>query len=192
MSESSVSRRLIDSISTITATNVSTVFAMYITAGPIIMRTALRSLVARDIRSPVRLRWKYAGSNCCRRAKKSLRRSNSMSREAPIMIRRCRKRNTPPTAARPSSAGRVEPHLGLRDAAVQIVDGAFQDPRTGQADGRGDENDHESGRRKKVRNWARYPTRRGGRRTSRSHSCRMGQKATSPPPRRQRSPRGPP
>ena len=28
----------------------------YITAGPTIMRTALRSLVARDIRSPVRLR----------------------------------------------------------------------------------------------------------------------------------------
>ena len=33
--------------------NVSTVLAVYITAGPIIMRTAPRSLVARDIRSPV-------------------------------------------------------------------------------------------------------------------------------------------
>ena len=29
------------------------------TAGPIIMRTAFRSLVARDIRSPVRCAWKY-------------------------------------------------------------------------------------------------------------------------------------
>ena len=40
-------------------TNVSTVFAEYITAGPIIIRTAFRSLVARDIRSPVRCVWKY-------------------------------------------------------------------------------------------------------------------------------------
>jgi len=37
-----------------TTMNVSAVVAEYITAGPIIMRTALRSLVARDIRSPVR------------------------------------------------------------------------------------------------------------------------------------------
>ena len=28
--------------------------------GPIIIRTAFRSLVARDIRSPVRCAWKYA------------------------------------------------------------------------------------------------------------------------------------
>ncbi len=58
MSDSSVSRRLSDSITQMTAMNVSTVFDMYMIAGPIIMRTALRSLVARDIRSPVRLRWK--------------------------------------------------------------------------------------------------------------------------------------
>jgi hypothetical protein len=35
--------------------------AVYITAGPMSMRTALRSFVARDIRSPVRLRWKVVG-----------------------------------------------------------------------------------------------------------------------------------
>ena len=34
--------------------------AEYMTAGPIIMRTAFRSFVARDIRSPVRCAWKYA------------------------------------------------------------------------------------------------------------------------------------
>ena len=34
------------------------VFAEYMIDGPIIMRTALRSLVARDIRSPVRCAWK--------------------------------------------------------------------------------------------------------------------------------------
>ena len=53
----SVSRASIDSISTIATTNTRTVFAEYMTAGPIIMRTAFRSLVARDIRSPVRRAW---------------------------------------------------------------------------------------------------------------------------------------
>ena len=38
-------------------TKTSTVLAEYMIAGPIIMRTALRSLVARDIRSPVRRAW---------------------------------------------------------------------------------------------------------------------------------------
>ena len=53
----SVSRASIDSIRTIATTNTRMVFAEYMTAGPIIMRTALRSLVARDIRSPVRRAW---------------------------------------------------------------------------------------------------------------------------------------
>ena len=51
------------------------------TAGPIIIRTAFRSLVARDIRSPVRCAWKYASGSSWRCAKKSLRRSYSMSRD---------------------------------------------------------------------------------------------------------------
>ena len=46
-------------ISVSATTNVSSVFAEYMIDGPIIMRTAFRSLVARDIRSPVRCAWKY-------------------------------------------------------------------------------------------------------------------------------------
>ncbi len=53
----SVSSASIDSINRIATTKTRTVLAEYITAGPIIMRTALRSLVARDIRSPVRRTW---------------------------------------------------------------------------------------------------------------------------------------
>ena len=53
----SVSRRSIVIISAIATANTSTVCAEYMIAGPIIMRTAFRSLVARDIRSPVRRSW---------------------------------------------------------------------------------------------------------------------------------------
>ena len=53
-SETSVSHRSIDHIMPSATTNVSSVLAEYMTEGPIIIRTALRSLVARDIRSPVR------------------------------------------------------------------------------------------------------------------------------------------
>ena len=58
MSESSVSRASIASISASATTKVRSVLAEYMIDGPIIMRTAFRSLVARDIRSPVRLAWK--------------------------------------------------------------------------------------------------------------------------------------
>src|SRR4029077_17137274 len=50
-------------------TKVSSVFAEYMIDGPIIMRTAFRSLVARDIRSPVRWAWKYERGSVCRCAK---------------------------------------------------------------------------------------------------------------------------
>ncbi len=53
-----VSHGSIDSISTVAIAKMRTVLTEYITAGPIIIRTALRSLVARDIRSPVRRAWK--------------------------------------------------------------------------------------------------------------------------------------
>jgi hypothetical protein len=53
-----VSRASIENISVNDATNPMIVFAEYITEGPIIIRTALRSLVARDMRSPVRCVWK--------------------------------------------------------------------------------------------------------------------------------------
>ena len=57
MSAISVRRASIDDIRMIATANTRMVLAEYITAGPIIMRTALRSLVARDIRSPVRRAW---------------------------------------------------------------------------------------------------------------------------------------
>ena len=53
-----VSRKSIQNMIPTAMTKPSTVLAKYITAGPTIMRTAARSLVARDMRSPVRLAWK--------------------------------------------------------------------------------------------------------------------------------------
>ena len=99
MSDSSVSRASIASIIASATTNVSSVFAEYMIDGPIIMRTAFRSLVARDIRSPVRCAWKYAERQRLRCAKKSFRMSYSMSRDAPIRMRRIQNRKTPPTQA---------------------------------------------------------------------------------------------
>ena len=104
MSDSSVNRTLIDSISPIATTNVRPVLAVYMTAGPIIIRTALRSFVARDIRSPVRFRWKKSSESRCRHAKKSFRRSYSMSRDAPTITRRIRNRKKPPPAASRSNS----------------------------------------------------------------------------------------
>ena len=90
----------------------SAVLAEYMTAGPIIIRTAFRSLVARDIRSPVRCAWKYDSGSSCRCAKKSFRRSYSMCRETPMMMRRIRNRNDAADRARwPSSAPRVDDEL---------------------------------------------------------------------------------
>jgi hypothetical protein len=54
MRASSVNRASRAIISARATTNVNSVLAAYITEGPIIIRTALRSFVARDIRSPVR------------------------------------------------------------------------------------------------------------------------------------------
>ncbi len=53
----SVRRASIESMRMIATTKTRMVFAEYMIAGPIIMRTALRSFVARDIRSPVRRAW---------------------------------------------------------------------------------------------------------------------------------------
>ena len=50
-----------DSIRTRATTKVIEVEAAYMIAGPASMRTADRSFVARDIRSPVRLAWNHAG-----------------------------------------------------------------------------------------------------------------------------------
>ena len=56
-SATAVSHGSMPTIRTIANRNVMTVLAEYMTAGPIIIRTALRSLVARDMRSPVRRAW---------------------------------------------------------------------------------------------------------------------------------------
>jgi hypothetical protein len=58
MSAMSVSRTSIENIRINATTITMIVVDEYMTAGPIIIRTALRSLVARDIRSPVRRAWK--------------------------------------------------------------------------------------------------------------------------------------
>ena len=104
ISATSVSRRSIDTISAIATTKRISVLAAYITAGPIIMRTAFRSLVARDIRSPVRRAWKYDSGSRWSCAKKSFRRSYSIWRETPMMMRRMRNRNDRAAAATASSS----------------------------------------------------------------------------------------
>ncbi len=56
----------------------------YITAGPATMRSARRSLVARAISSPTGKRWKNGAERSIRCPKRSLRRSVSTLREAPL------------------------------------------------------------------------------------------------------------
>src|SRR6185503_18374814 len=84
INDHSVNLASIESISVSATTKVRRVLAEYITAGPTIIRTAFRSLVARDIRSPVRCDWKYERGSFSRCAKKSFRMSYSMRRDAPI------------------------------------------------------------------------------------------------------------
>jgi len=62
---------------------------------PSISRTEARSLVSRDIRSPVFMRWKYESGSRCRWAKSWFRRSHSMWREKPKTLVRQKYRNTP-------------------------------------------------------------------------------------------------
>jgi len=60
------------------------VFTTCMTPGPSIIRTEARSLVARDMISPVRTCWKYWTGWRWRCANRSLRRSYSRWREIPI------------------------------------------------------------------------------------------------------------
>ena len=78
ISATSVRRASIEIISVSATASVRSVLTEYMTAGPIIIRTALRSLVARDIRSPVRCVWKKSSGSVSRCAKKSFRMSYSM------------------------------------------------------------------------------------------------------------------
>ena len=110
------------------------------TAGPIIMRTAFRSLVARDIRSPVRCAWKYDSGSFCRCAKKSFRMSYSMWRDAPIRIRRIRNRNTPADHAdAASSAAPYKASFPRVTPRVRSSIGELQDPGRGERDAGGDD-----------------------------------------------------
>ena len=57
-SASAVSRGLIASMNPSDTSAVTTVLTRYMMPGPSIVRTAARSFVVRDMRSPVRSRWK--------------------------------------------------------------------------------------------------------------------------------------
>ena len=118
--------------------------AEYMIAGPIIMRTAPRSLVARDMRSPVRWRWKYARSSRCRCAKKSLRRSYSISREAPMMIRRVREAEHASDDGERQQGHSIEANLARIHGEHEIVDRVLQHPGPGESHGCGGENAHET------------------------------------------------
>ena len=99
------------------------------------MRTALRSLVARDIKSPVRVDWKYASGSRSRCAKNALRMSYSMARDAPIRSPRGI------SATKPLSDGDGKHQSAVIDQfsrsvtpALQIIDGPLEHPRPGKRD----------------------------------------------------------
>ncbi len=70
--------------------------------GPSIMRTAARSFVARDIRSPVERAWNVATGRRSRCSNRSLRRSYSMWREIAITVWRMKYVKVPATTAMPN------------------------------------------------------------------------------------------
>ncbi len=74
-----------------------TVFMEYMMPGPSTIRTAPRSLVARDMISPVLRDWRKERDIFCTWARKSLRRSYSTWRLTPIRILRIQKRKNPST-----------------------------------------------------------------------------------------------
>ena len=69
--------------------------------------------------------------------KNALRMSYSTSRDAPIMMRRMRKRKTAPTSAMAMMIAGVAGELAARHAGGQVIDGEFQHPRRQQLDRRG-------------------------------------------------------
>ncbi len=94
-----VSRGLIQSIRARENTKLTRVFTAYITAGPVAIRTASVSLVARLMRSPVRVVAKNDASSWRRWLKKSSRRSHSTRRLALFMIWRIPNFAAPPRIA---------------------------------------------------------------------------------------------
>ena len=102
-SERSVSRRLITSMKLTDRIPTVSVFTVYITPGPSIMRTAAMSFVAMDMSSPVRRAWNQPSGRRWRWANSSLRRSNSSFREMPITQWRMAKRKSPASTAMPTT-----------------------------------------------------------------------------------------
>ncbi len=128
----SVSRRSIDTISAIAATKRIRVLAAYITAGPTIIRTAFRSLVARDIRSPVRRDWKYDTG-------RSWRPREEVVPEVVLDVPGDRDDDAPheePEDGADQGDGEegrgVERQLAARDAGGQAIHGEPQHPRGDQ------------------------------------------------------------
>ena len=67
-----------------------------------------------------------------------------MSRDAPMMIRRIRKRKTPPAAASARSAAAYRRTISTVAPSRRSSIREFQDPRAGEADGRGGDDAKES------------------------------------------------
>ena len=99
------------------------VFAACMIPGPTSMRTAERSFTARLMTSPTRLFRCQRGGRRRRWAKRSSRISNSTSREAPMRIRRVKKKRT----ASPAARARIAPQA----IAIRRGDGSdSSDSRT--------------------------------------------------------------
>jgi hypothetical protein len=83
-SETSARRGLIASMKLTDSSPTVSVFTVYMTPGPSIMRTAAMSFVAMLMISPVRRCWNHCTGMRWRWANSSFRRSNSSRREMPI------------------------------------------------------------------------------------------------------------
>ena len=96
-----------ENMSTRATMPTNSVFAACMIPGPSSMRTAERSFTARLMRSPTRFFLYQGGGSRRRWSKRSWRISYSMSREAPMRMRRVRKRAiASPTARRTMTAAR--------------------------------------------------------------------------------------
>ncbi len=101
----------------------TTVFAACMIPGPIIILTADRSLTARLMTSPTRLLRCQRGGSRRRCAKRSSRISNSTSREAPMRIRRVKKKRIASVADRA--------RITAQERAMRRGEGSFSsDSRT--------------------------------------------------------------
>ena len=124
-------------ISARATTNPSSVFAEYITAGPTIWRTAFKSFVARDIRSPVRCAWKYDDRHLLELREEVV---------AHVVLDVARRPDQDPAhqeaeeaADHPDAraAPAIQGQLPARDPGREVVDGELQHPGRGERDAGG-------------------------------------------------------